>query len=81
MSQLPVADLRLRGVSRRRSRAHRALGVRTLVAVVTGVIGVFTVMRGQSFAGEAFGDLVGAPGGAGAYLVGVRAAVSDLGRT
>ena len=47
-----------------------ALGVGTLVAVVTGVVGVFTVMRGQSFAGEAFGDL-GTTGGAGAYLVGV----------
>lgn len=37
---------------------------------MTGVVGVFTVMRGQSFAGEAFGD-IGTTGGAGAYLVGV----------
>ena len=49
---------------------HIALGVGALVAVVTGVVGVFTVMRGQSFAGEAFGDL-GTTGGSGAYLVGV----------
>jgi len=49
---------------------HIALAVGALVAVVTGVVGVFTVMRGQSFAGEAFGDL-GTTGGAGAYLVGV----------
>jgi zinc/manganese transport system permease protein len=47
-----------------------ALGIGALVAVVTGVIGVFTVMRGQSFAGEAFGDL-GVAGGSGAYLVGI----------
>jgi len=49
---------------------HIALAVGALVAIVTGVVGVFTVMRGQSFAGEAFGDL-GTTGGAGAYLVGV----------
>lgn len=47
-----------------------ALAVGALVAVVAGVVGVFTVMRGQSFAGEAFGDL-GTTGGAGAYFVGV----------
>jgi zinc/manganese transport system permease protein len=49
---------------------HIALAVGALVAVVTGFVGVFTVMRGQSFAGEAFGDL-GTTGGSGAYLVGV----------
>ena len=47
-----------------------ALGVGALVAVVTGVVGVFTVMRGQSFAGEALGD-IGTTGGSGAFLVGV----------
>jgi zinc/manganese transport system permease protein len=40
-----------------------------LVAIVTGVVGVFTVVRGQSFAGEAFGD-IGTTGGSGAFLVG-----------
>jgi zinc/manganese transport system permease protein len=49
---------------------HIALGVGALVAIVTGVVGVFTVMRGQSFAGEAFGD-TGTTGGSGAFLVGV----------
>ncbi len=49
---------------------HIALGVGTLVAIVTGTVGVFTVMRGQSFAGEAFGD-IGITGGAGAFFVGV----------
>ncbi len=49
---------------------HIALGVGAIVAIVTGVVGVFTVMRGQSFAGEAFGD-VGTTGGSGAFLVGI----------
>jgi zinc/manganese transport system permease protein len=49
---------------------HIALGVGTLVAIVTGAVGVFTVMRGQAFAGEAFGD-IGTTGGSGAFLVGV----------
>jgi zinc/manganese transport system permease protein len=47
-----------------------ALAVGTVVAIVAGAVGVFTVMRGQSFAGEALGDL-GATGGSGAFLVGV----------
>jgi zinc/manganese transport system permease protein len=49
---------------------HIALAVGTVVAIVTGAVGVFTVMRGQSFAGEAFGD-IGTTGGSGAFLVGV----------
>ncbi|HEX3510237.1 MAG TPA: metal ABC transporter permease [Solirubrobacteraceae bacterium] len=49
---------------------HIAAGVGALVAVVTSVVGVFTVIRGQSFAGEALGD-IGATGGSGAYLVAV----------
>jgi zinc/manganese transport system permease protein len=49
---------------------HIALGVGTLVAIVTGTVGVFTVMRGQAFAGEAFGD-IGTTGGSGAFLIGV----------
>jgi zinc/manganese transport system permease protein len=49
---------------------HIALGVGTVVAIVTAAVGVFTVMRGQSFAGEAFGD-IGTTGGSGAFLVGV----------
>jgi zinc/manganese transport system permease protein len=47
-----------------------ALAVGALVAVVTSVVGVFTVIRGQSFAGEAFGDL-GTAGGSGGYLISV----------
>ncbi|MDQ6806782.1 MAG: metal ABC transporter permease [Actinomycetota bacterium] len=47
-----------------------AMLVGTLVALVAGTIGVFTVIRGQSFAGEALGD-IGTTGGSGAFLVGV----------
>jgi zinc/manganese transport system permease protein len=47
-----------------------ALTVAALVAIVAGPVGVFTVIRGQSFAGEALGD-IGAAGGSSAYLAGV----------
>jgi zinc/manganese transport system permease protein len=49
---------------------HVAIAVGGVVAIVTGVVGVFTVIRGQSFAGEAFGD-IGTAGGSGAYLIGI----------
>jgi zinc/manganese transport system permease protein len=48
---------------------RNALIVSGVVALVAGAVGVFTVMRGQSFAAEAFGD-IGTTGGAGAFLVG-----------
>ncbi|MDQ1113603.1 zinc/manganese transport system permease protein [Microbacterium testaceum] len=47
-----------------------ALVVGTVVAVVSGIVGVFTITRGQSFAGHALADL-GAVGGSGAFLLGV----------
>ncbi|RNI23961.1 metal ABC transporter permease [Flexivirga caeni] len=46
-----------------------ALVVGGVVAVVSGVVGVFAVLRGQSFAGHALAD-VGSTGGSGAFLVG-----------
>jgi zinc/manganese transport system permease protein len=49
---------------------QRALLVGAIASLVAGPLGVFTVLRGQSFAGEALGD-IGTTGGAGAYLVGV----------
>jgi zinc/manganese transport system permease protein len=49
---------------------HVALAVGTAVAIVAGVVGIFTVMRGQSFAGESLGD-IGTTGGSAAALVGV----------
>jgi zinc/manganese transport system permease protein len=47
-----------------------ALTIGGLVAIVAAGVGVFTVIRAQSFAGEALGD-IGAAGGSSAYLVGV----------
>ncbi len=47
-----------------------AAEVGAVVAIVTAVVGVFTVIRGQAFAGEALGD-IGLAGGSSAYLVGV----------
>lgn len=41
------------------------------VAVVSGMVGVLTVIRGQSFAGHALAD-VGATGGSGAFLIGLN---------
>jgi len=47
-----------------------ALVVGTVVAVVTSIVGVFTITRGESFAGHALADL-GAVGGSGAFLIGI----------
>ena len=49
---------------------HVALTVGGIVAVVSGVVGVFTVIRGQSFAGHALSD-IGTAGGSAAVLAGV----------
>jgi zinc/manganese transport system permease protein len=48
---------------------HVALAVGGIVAVVSGIVGVFTVIRGQSFAGHALAD-IGTAGGSAAVLVG-----------
>jgi zinc/manganese transport system permease protein len=50
---------------------HSALIMGTVVAAVTGVVGTFTVLRAQSFAGHALGEL-GASGGSAAFLAGVN---------
>lgn len=47
-----------------------ALLVGAVVAITSGVIGVFTVIRGQSFAGHSLAD-VAVTGGSGAFLVGL----------
>jgi zinc/manganese transport system permease protein len=46
-----------------------ALAVGAISAVVSGIMGVFTVVRGQSFAGHALAD-IGTAGGSAAALVG-----------
>jgi len=55
-----------------------AIAIGGPVAIVAAVVGVFTVIRGQAFAGEALGD-IGASGGASAYLAGVGALWGFLG--
>src|SRR2546430_17362109 len=47
---------------------HIALAVGTVVAVTSAVTGVFTVTRGQSFAGHSLADIA-TTGGSGAFLV------------
>lgn len=48
---------------------HVALVVGAITAIVSGLVGVFTIIRGQSFAGHALSD-IGTAGGSAAYLVG-----------
>jgi zinc/manganese transport system permease protein len=54
------------------SPVRLAVAIGGPVAIVAAVVGVFTVIRGQAFAGEALGDM-GASGGASAYLAGIGA--------
>lgn len=54
-----------------------ALIIGGVVAVVSAVVGVFTVLRGQSFAGHSLAD-VGATGGSGAFLVNASPLVGFL---
>jgi zinc/manganese transport system permease protein len=55
-----------------------ALAAGTIVAIVTGLIGWFMVLRRQSFAGHALA-VVGFPGAAGATLLGISAAYGYMG--
>jgi zinc/manganese transport system permease protein len=48
-----------------------ALVIGAIAAVVSGVVGIFTVVRGQSFAGHSLAD-IGTAGGSAAFLVGVN---------
>ena len=47
-----------------------AAAIGGVVSIVAAGVGVFTVIRGQSFAGEALGD-IGAAGGSSSYLIGI----------
>ena len=49
---------------------HVAVAVGGVAAIVSGVLGVFTVMRGQSYAGHALGD-ISATGGSASFLIGI----------
>ncbi len=57
---------------------HVALVVGGVAAVVSAVVGVFTVMRGQSFAGHALTD-VAAAGGSAAFLHGLSPLAGFIG--
>ncbi|MGH3300663.1 MAG: metal ABC transporter permease [Streptosporangiaceae bacterium] len=59
-------------------QVHVALIVGGLVAIVSAVTGVFTVMRGQSFGGHALGD-VSAAGGSAALLIGLSPVAGFVG--
>lgn len=48
-----------------------ALVVGSISAIISAIVGTFTVIRGQSFAGHSLAD-IGAAGGAAAYLVNVN---------
>jgi zinc/manganese transport system permease protein len=50
---------------------HVAFAVGTVIAVTSAVVGVFTVTRGQSFAGHSLADIA-TTGGSGAFLVGLN---------
>jgi zinc/manganese transport system permease protein len=60
------------------SQVQVAATVGGLVAIVSAVTGVFTVMRGQSFGGHALGD-VSATGGSGALLLGLSPVAGFVG--
>jgi zinc/manganese transport system permease protein len=51
--------------------ARTAYAVGGVTAVVSAIVGTFTVIRGQSFAGHSLAD-IGSAGGAGAFLVNVN---------
>ena len=57
---------------------HTAMIVGGGAAVVSAVVGVFTVMRGQSFAGHALAD-VSSAGGSASFLLGVKPLLGFLG--
>jgi zinc/manganese transport system permease protein len=57
---------------------HTAVAIGGVVAVVSAITGVFTVMRGQSFGGHALGD-VSAAGGSGALLIGLSPVAGFVG--
>jgi zinc/manganese transport system permease protein len=59
-------------------QVHVAVAIGAVVALVSAVTGVFTVMRGQSFAGHALGD-VSAAGGSGALLIGLSPVAGFVG--
>src|ERR1022692_3151824 len=60
------------------AQVHTAATIGGVVAIVSAITGVFTVIRGQSFAGHALGD-VSAAGGSGALLIGLSPVAGFVG--
>jgi zinc/manganese transport system permease protein len=58
-------------------QVHTALVIGGVSAVVSAIVGVFTVVRGQSFAGHALTD-ASATGGSGTFLVGINPLVGFI---
>jgi zinc/manganese transport system permease protein len=57
---------------------HTAMIIGGVAALISGVVGVFTVMRGESFAGHALAD-VSSAGGSASFLLGINPLVGFLG--
>ncbi len=57
---------------------HTAAAIGTVTAIVSAVVGVFTVVRSQSFAGHALTDVATA-GGSGAFFLGLSPLLGFLG--
>ena len=57
---------------------HVALIIGAAAAAVSAVVGIFTVVRGQSFAGHALTD-VSTAGGSGALLLGIAPLLGFVG--
>jgi zinc/manganese transport system permease protein len=57
---------------------HQAALIGCMVAVVSAVVGIFTVVRGQSFAGHSLGEVATA-GGSGAFLLGINPLLGFVG--
>ena len=57
---------------------HTAAVIGAAAAIVSGVVGVFTVIRGQSFAGHSLAD-VSSAGGAAAFLLGINPLLGFIG--
>ncbi len=67
---LPVGSIVFEAGFFQSQPVRTALAIGVVVSLVSGCVGVFTVIRGQAFAGEALSDM-GTLGGSGAYLAGV----------
>ncbi|HVB91812.1 MAG TPA: metal ABC transporter permease [Acidimicrobiales bacterium] len=57
---------------------HTALLIGAVTAIVSAIVGVFTVIRSQSFAGHAFTDIA-TTGGSGAFILGLNPLVGFIG--